>query len=77
MAVRTLSTLMSPVGVLDVMTPGPVKRTLKGAFEKGARRHNGSRKKLMPRAHVAGISCRRTPALAPWPEALPVIRPGL
>jgi hypothetical protein len=35
---------MSPVGVLDVITPGPVKRILKGAFEKGARRQSGIRK---------------------------------
>ena len=43
-AVRALSTLMSPVEVLDVITPGPVKSTLKGALENGARRHNGRRK---------------------------------
>jgi hypothetical protein len=43
-AVRTLSTDMSPVGVEEVITPGPVKRTLIGALEKGARRHKGIRK---------------------------------
>ena len=41
---RTLSTDMSPVGVAEVMTPGPENRTLTDAFENGARRHNGMRK---------------------------------
>ena len=45
MAVRTVSTETSPVvGVEEVMTPGPVKRMLKGALEKGASRQSGRRK---------------------------------
>ena len=44
MAVRTVSTEMSPAGVAEVMQPGPVKTTLTGAFEKGARRQTGMRK---------------------------------
>lgn len=41
MAVRTLSTDMSPVGVEEVITPGPVKITFIGALENGASRHRG------------------------------------
>jgi hypothetical protein len=35
---------MSPVGVADVITPGPVKIILNEAFEKGASRQIGIRK---------------------------------
>jgi hypothetical protein len=43
-AVRMVSTETSPVGVAEVMTPGPVKSTLTGALENGARRQSGRRK---------------------------------
>lgn len=44
MAVRTVSAETSPEGVAEVITPGPVKRTLIGPLENGARRHNGIKK---------------------------------
>jgi hypothetical protein len=55
-AVRMVSTEMSPVGVAEVMTPGPLKSTLMGALENGANRQSGRRKKLAPRVQSAGSS---------------------
>lgn len=44
MAVRKESTERSPVSVVEVMTPGPVKRTFMCDLAKGARRQRGRRK---------------------------------